>query len=181
MSDSDMHGSDGDSGGGGEGEVGADYPEVETVEIPPDDEVLSTGTFEMTWPKMNTYRAPQEVRTATTMIDGFPWRFLIYPKGRNTNAVGVFVEIDHEHELFKYGASKPFTMFVFCKVEVVSSTNPKWNCGKIFRHRFHDTGKRNTGMNWGFKGLVDLDDLADAQRGYMGPNDSCTFRYRMGD
>ena len=129
----------------------------------------------MTWPRMNRYQATDEVRTATTVVDGYPWRFLIYPKGRNTNAVGVFIEIDHEHEEFKF-SGKAFTMFVFCKLEIVSSTNPRWNVGKIFRKRFYDSGKRNTGMNWGFKGLVPLDDLAEAERGYMGADEGCTFR-----
>lgn len=121
------------------------------------------------------YATAEEVRTPTTVIDGYPWRFLIYPKGRQGNAVGVFLEIDHEHEQFKFG-KKAFNMFVFCKVEVVSSTNPKWNAGKIFRHRFNDTGKRDTGMNWGFKGLVKLEDLVDPERGYLGLDDTCTFR-----
>ena len=124
---------------------------------------------------MNRYQATDEVRTATTVVDGYPWRFLIYPQGRNTNAVGVFIEIDHEHEEFKF-SGKAFTMFVFCKLEIVSSTNPRWNVGKIFRKRFYDSGKRNTGMNWGFKGLVPLDDLAEAERGYMGADEGCTFR-----
>jgi hypothetical protein len=70
------------------------YPDDPQLEIPKDDETESSFSFNMEVPNMAAFYADCEYRTETIVQDGFAWRFLVYPKGRNSNAVGVFLEID---------------------------------------------------------------------------------------
>jgi hypothetical protein len=72
----------------------ADYPDDPQLEIPKNDETESSFSFDMEVPNMAAFQADCEYRTETIVQDGFAWRFLVYPKGRNSNAVGVFLEID---------------------------------------------------------------------------------------
>jgi ubiquitin carboxyl-terminal hydrolase 7 len=152
-----------------------DYPEDTKCVIPKDDEVLSQSTFEMPIDEINAYPDSAEHRTESIVQDGFAWRFLVYPAGKSTNAMGVFFEIDHEHPEFKYKAGTPYTIFLHAKLSVVSATNEKWNMSKVFRKKFCDAGKRTTGMNWGFKSLLPVGDLNDAERGYL-TGQTCQLR-----
>lgn len=45
---------------------------AENVEIPPDDEVFSTGTFDMTWPKMNSYALTHRLLINSRTLVGLP-------------------------------------------------------------------------------------------------------------
>lgn len=105
------------------------FPEAPELKLGKEDEVIAQGQFELVLPRVAeaTVREAVHGPEPSVMIGGFPWRFMVYPKGNGSNAVGVFLELDAKCDAMPTGE---YTIFVSCVLEVVSTVDDRWNKGK---------------------------------------------------
>eukprot|EP00039_Didymoeca_costata_P001990 m.56769 g.56769 ORF g.56769 m.56769 type:complete len:1124 (+) comp11061_c0_seq3:334-3705(+) len=142
------------------------YPTEVKLECPPNDELKAKGEFEFKIPKVAQYPGRQDTRSDVHIIGGLPWRLMAYPAGNGQESVGVFLELEYPHEAYDQ-MEQCGDLYVICKLECISQTDPKWSMGKVFNHRYFDPLRKQASQNWGYKSLLPVADLHNPQKGYV--------------
>lgn len=149
------------------------YPVEAKLECPLNDSLRGKGGFEFKVEDYASYPPKADVKSEMCNIAGLPWKLMVYPAGNGVDSIGVFLEFDYES---LQDGEDVGDLYVHCKLEVISSTDPRWNAGKVFHHKFIDPQLKRQNMNWGYKALLPLAEVRDPLRGYIDSTGAVTIR-----